>query len=430
MRPFFIMWSGQAASLLGTSLVQFVLVWWLTLTTGSATVLAFATIAALIPQVLLTPLAGAFVDRHSRRAIMIVADTIAAAPIVPLMMLYYYGLIEVWHIYLAMFVRASASAFHWPAMEASTTMLVPKKHLARIGGLNQALYGASSVVAPPIGAVLFVTFPMYGLLAIDIVTASLAVSALAFIHIPQPVRQALTKDSGVLGDMLAGFRFLRVWKGALVLMFVAMLINFLISPAFGLLPILVAENFAGDAPMLAAMESVMGICTVLGGVILGAWGGSSRRVVTAVWSLAISGIATTIIGLAPLLVGPQPWNQYELTLGMVSVVGFLLALVNGCLMAILQATIPPDMQGRVFSLISSGAGAMMPLGYALAGPLADAFGVQFWFILSGVVTFATGLACVFMPSVMEIEKTPIQSRKTVAELAELVDTSSSDTDTE
>jgi DHA3 family macrolide efflux protein-like MFS transporter len=211
-------------------------------------------------------------------------------------------------------------------------------------------------------------------------------------------------------------------------MFVAMLINFFISPAFGLLPILVAENFAGDAPMLAAMESVMGICTVLGGVILGVWGGSSRRVVAAVSSLAISGLATTIIGLAPLLVGPQPWNQYELTLGMVSVVGFLSALVNGCLMAVFQATIPPVMQGRVFSLISSGAGAMMPIGYTLAGPLADAFGVQFWFILSGVVTFATGLACVFMPSVMEIEKTQIQSRKTIAGPAESVDTGSSDTD--
>jgi DHA3 family macrolide efflux protein-like MFS transporter len=139
MTSFFVIWTGQAFSLVGSQLVQFALVWWLTKTTGSATVLAFATMMALLPQIVLGPFAGALVDRWDRRRVLMVADGGIALATLLLAALYALGLVQVWHIYALMLVRAAGSAFHWPAMQASTTLLVPEKHLSRIAGLNQTI---------------------------------------------------------------------------------------------------------------------------------------------------------------------------------------------------------------------------------------------------------------------------------------------------
>jgi DHA3 family macrolide efflux protein-like MFS transporter len=182
--------------------------------------------------------------------------------------------------------------------------------------------------------------------------------------------------------------------------------------------------------MLAVMMSVGGICTVLGGVLLSVWGGSGRRVITVVCGVAVSGMVTVIIGIAPLLVGAEPSNQYMLTLVMVSAELFLLPIVNGCLGAVFQATVPVDMQGRVFSLISSGAAAITPIGYAVAGPMADAFGVQFWFTVAGSVTTAAGLACTLMPSVMGIEQTAMRPQMTATGPVDSMDAGMVDADGE
>jgi MFS family permease len=159
MTPFFTVWTGQAVSLLGSQLVQFALVWWLTETTGSATVLAGATIVALLPQILFSPFAGALVDRWNRRAVMIVADTAIALATLLLAALFALGIVEVWHVFALTFIRSLGGAFHWPAMQASTTLMVPQKHFARVAGLNQTLFGATNVISPPVGALLLQVLP-------------------------------------------------------------------------------------------------------------------------------------------------------------------------------------------------------------------------------------------------------------------------------
>ena len=130
--PFFAVWTGQAFSLLGSQLVQFALIWWLTKTTGSATVLATASLVGLLPQVIVGPLAGAFVDRWNRRITMIVADFLVALATLGLIFLFYTGMVQVWHVYLIMLLRATAGGFQWPAMQASTSLMVPKENLSRI----------------------------------------------------------------------------------------------------------------------------------------------------------------------------------------------------------------------------------------------------------------------------------------------------------
>jgi DHA3 family macrolide efflux protein-like MFS transporter len=148
--PFFTIWTGQAFSLLGSQLVQFALIWWLTKTTGSATVLATASLVGLLPQVILGPVIGTLVDRWNRRLTLILADSTIALATLGLALLFWSGKVEIWHVYLLMFIRSTAGGFHWPAMQASTSLMVPKEHLARIQGLNQILQGGMNIASAPL----------------------------------------------------------------------------------------------------------------------------------------------------------------------------------------------------------------------------------------------------------------------------------------
>jgi len=157
--------------------------------TGSATVLATATLFALLPQIILGPFVGTLVDRWNRRLIMIVADSGIALATGVLIYLFATGQVQVWHVYLILLIRSLGGAFHGPAMTASTSLMVPPQHLARLAVLNQTLQGLISIFAPPLSALLIGLLPLEGVLAIDIATAALAVLPLLFIPIPRPPRQ-------------------------------------------------------------------------------------------------------------------------------------------------------------------------------------------------------------------------------------------------
>src|SRR5215208_8535593 len=173
-RRFFTLWTGQALSLLGSQLVQFAIIWYLTQTTKSATTLAVASMMGLLPQVILSPFIGTWVDRGNRRFILIAADATVAFATLVLVALFALGQAEIWHIYGLLFVRAVAGGFHQSAFGASVVLLVPKEQLARVQGFNQALNGGLNIIAAPLGAYLLSVVPMQGILAIDIGTALLA----------------------------------------------------------------------------------------------------------------------------------------------------------------------------------------------------------------------------------------------------------------
>ena len=398
--PFFTIWTGQAFSLLGSQLVQFALVWWLKKTTGSATVLATATLVALLPQVLLGPLVGALVDRWNRRLVMIVADSLIALATVGLALLFWSGKVEVWHVYVLMFIRSLAGGFHWPAMQASTSLMVPKEHLSRVQGLNQMLNGGMSIIAAPLGALLLEVLPIQGVLAIDIGTAMLAIVPLLFIPVPQPERKAVQQPGeakpSVWQDFTAGLKYVRGWPGLMMILAMAAVINLLVTPAFSLLPILVTKHFGGQALQLAWLESAWGIGMFLGGMILSAWGGFRRRVITSLVGLIFMGLGLVGLGLTPAA-------AFGLAVGCVFFAGMMNPIVNGPLFAVLQSVVEPEMQGRVFTLIMSVSMAMTPLGLIIAGPLADVLGPQAWFVVGGIATVLMGVVGFFIPAIMHIE---------------------------
>ena len=284
-------------------LVQFALVWWLTQTTGSATVLAMATLVAVLPGIVIGPFAGALVDRWNRRLIMIVADSLIALVTLGLIYLYTIGRMQVWHVYVAMFLRAALGGFHWPAMQSSTSLMVPKEHLARIAGLNQTMMGVMNIISPPLGALLLSVLPLGKVLAVDVVTAGLAVLPLLFVSIPQPERTASAAPgaarASVWADLRAGLRYVAGWPGLLAILVMAMAINFVVNPAFSLMPILVTKYFGLGALQLGWLESVWGIGVVVGGLVLSVWGGFKRRVVTSLLGIIGMGLGTLIVGLSP-----------------------------------------------------------------------------------------------------------------------------------
>jgi len=397
---FFTIWTGQAFSLFGSQLVSFAVIWWLTQTTGSATVLATASLVGLLPQVILGPFTGTLVDRWNRRIIMMVADGLIALATAVLVILFALGHVQIWQVYALLFIRSVCGGFHWPAMQASTTLMVPKEHLSRIQGLNQMLQGGMSIVAAPLGALLLAWLPMQGILAIDVVTALLAIIPLFFFRVPQPERLDLQPEahgkSSFWQDFSAGFKFVWSWPGLMLIGVMAAVINFLLNPAFALLPILVTKHFNGQAIQLATLESFYGIGLVVGGLVLSAWGGFKRRILTTLVGLIAMGLGCLVMGLLPP-------SAFAFAVATMLYLGFVNPIVNGPLMAAVQVAVAPEMQGRVFSLIGTVAAAMSPLGLIIAGPIADKLGVQTWFIIGGIVTLVMGVTSLFIPAIMHFE---------------------------
>lgn len=396
-----ILWVGQVFSLIGSQLVQFALIWWLTQQTGSATVLAFASIVGLVPQVILGPFVGPLVDRWNRKRTMIVADAVVALSTVALVYLFGSGAIETWHIYVVLFVRALGGAFHWPAMSASTSLMVPQEKLTRIQGLNQILNGGLSIASAPLGALLISILPMESVLLIDVVTAALAIGTILFVHIPQPKREAGDPSTGMrasyVADLRAGFRYMLNWRGLMLMAGMAMLINMVLGPTNSFTPLLITDHFNGTAWHLGILQAGFGVGVLVGGILLGVWGGFKRRIFTTLTALAGIGIGIGLVGLAPS-------SLFPLAVAGMLFAGAMSSLCNGPIMAIFQTTVSPSMQGRVFTLMGSATTAMMPLGLAVAGPIADVIGVRTWFLIGAVVTIVAAVWGFFIPSLVNIEQ--------------------------
>lgn len=396
-RKFFPFWGAQAISLLGSGLASFALIWWMTITTQSATVLALASLAGLLPGVLIGPLAGALVDRWDRKWVLIVSDGVSAILAALLVALFWLQVTQVWHLYLILAIRGMAGTFQFPAIQSSTALMVPKEQLARVSGLNQALQGVTMIAAPALGALLLALLPLHSILAIDVITAVVAIGLLMLSRIPQPVgQQAAAGVKGVWKEMRAGFAYIVRWPALLNVLVVSALLNLVLTPAFSLVPILVTEHFAGGAPQLAWMNAAYGLGFVAGGILLGVWGGFQRRVFTSLLGLAGLGLGAFLIGIAP---------AFAIGLGFaaMAVLGLMNPLANGPFFAILQAVVEPNMQGRVFTVLMSVSLAMAPVGLAIAGPLADRFGVQVWYLLSALLCVLILIWIVFNPALLHME---------------------------
>jgi DHA3 family macrolide efflux protein-like MFS transporter len=376
VKKFFIFWFSQAFSLIGTAVVEFALAWYLTKKTGSSTVLATALLVALIPSIVLGPFIGPLVDRWNRKLIMIYSDIFVTLVTAGLVILFFTGVIQVWHIYVAMILRAIGQSFQYPAMQAAVANFVPEKHLARAAGLTQTLNGIINIAAPPAGAFLMEALPMQGVLAVDIATAAVAITILLFIAIPQPVRTTLSLKLNILGDMMQSFRYIWSTFGIKIMVLMVSIYCFFATPAYNLFPMLVNKHLGGDVLKLGWLNSVFGLGLILGGLVLGTWGGFKKRILTSAAGSSMQGLLLICLGFTTISIFP-------FTIVVMFFVGIGVAFASAPLSAILNSVVAKDMQGRVFATMGSISGLMVPLGLAVAGPMADAFGVKLIYFIAG-----------------------------------------------
>jgi DHA3 family macrolide efflux protein-like MFS transporter len=394
---FFTIWTGQAISLVGSSLTQFVLVWWITLETGSASALAIAGMMAMLPAALFSPLGGAIADRFSRRVIMILADAITAACMLLLVALFAAGRIELWHIYTLMFIRAAMQSFQQPAAASSTVNLVPVEWLNRVAGMNQSLQGVMTIAAAPLGAVALAFLPIEGALMIDVFTAVLGITPLFFHKVPQPAREERhNSPRAILRDIREGADYILHRRGFFVLYAMTALVVLTVMPTFALTPLLVKEHFGGGVNEVAIMEALAGVGIILGGILISVWKIPWRRVVIVQVSFAVSCGTVALTALAPAEMLPLAVFWWFLS-------GVTFSTGNAPMTALLQSVVPNQLQGRVLALLNMVFGFAAPIGLAIAGPLGDAFGVRAVFILGGTLSAVINLLALGSKSLRDVE---------------------------
>jgi DHA3 family macrolide efflux protein-like MFS transporter len=334
---------------------------------------------------------------------MMLSDSIIAATVLVLAILFAFDIVEVWHIYTVMLLRSAGAAFQWPAMQASTSMMVPKQHLSRVAGLNQSLQGLVAIVAPPTGALLLEILPIQYVLSVDVITAFLAVGPLIFIQIPQPERGDMSAI-GVLTDMKEGFTWLWERKPFVMIMGISLMINLVTHPAFTLLPLLVTTYFKGGAIELAWVQSANGLGMILGGIALGIWGGFKSKGKTAFSALLVGSLG--ILGFSQ-----TPADMFLLAIAFIFIFGFMNAIGNSSFFSVLQMLIPHEIQGRVFTLVMAISVAVSPIGLVIAGPVAEIMGIRFWFVLAGVTILIGSLMGFMVPGLKDLEKAFAEASK-------------------
>jgi MFS transporter, DHA3 family, macrolide efflux protein len=362
MRTFVIIWFGQLASTLGSGLTGFALGIWLYMDSGSTILFAMNMLAFAVPNLLVSPFAGALVDRFDRRVVLILSDTGAGMSTAAVAILFFTGNLEYWHIFIATAVNSACSAFQWPAHSAATTMLVPKAQLGRAGGMVQIGEAVSQLIAPATAGFLLVTTGLLGILIIDALSWLIAIGTLLFVRIPSPPKSEAAEAArgSIFKEAIFGWKYISARSGLFGLLIVFAATNFLSSLTNPLLAPLVLSMTTPD--VMGYLASGVGLGMLIGTLVMSAWGGPKRRVYGILGFLMLQGMFLMLMGLRP-----------SLTLMAVAGFGlmFCMPIVNGCSQALWQTKVPPDLQGRVFAVRRMIAWSVIPLAYVLAGPLND-----------------------------------------------------------
>ncbi len=362
MRTFFVVWSGQLVSTVGSNLTGFALGVWVYQETGSTTLFALTMLSFMVPNILLAPLAGALVDRWDRRLVMILSDTGAGLSTLIVALLYFSGRLEVWHIYVLTALNASFTVFQWPAYSAATTLLVPKRHLGRAGGMVQIGEAVSQLIAPAIAGAMLVTVGIGGVVIVDFLTFSVAILTLFFVRFPKPkVSQAGQESKGSIWKEAAyGWRYITSRPGLLGLLLIFAMMNLLFGFTNPLIAPMVLEMTSAD--MLGYLASLIGVGMLIGTLVMSAWGGPKRRIHGVLGFMIIQSVFLGMLGLRASI----PWMAFAGFWMM-----FFNPIINGSSQALWQAKVATDVQGRVFSVRRMIAWSTTPLAYLLSGPMAD-----------------------------------------------------------
>ena len=390
-------WGGQAFSILSSFAANYAVVWWLTESTGSATLLTFMTAMMYLPMALLGPFAGTIVDRFPRRAVMIAADLGAASFALVMALLIMAGHLSVGLIVAMMLVRSVLQAFHSPAMQALMPCLVPDRHLVRVASLGQGVQSIANIAGPALGILMYTTFGLQAALLLDVAGALLACTGLLFVRGVDDGHMKAAQRTSVFAEMHDGLRAVRGVRG-LGSAFAWLLAGYLFfAPMASLFPLMTYGHFGGDGFQASLVEAVWGVGALVGTALLAAWGGGRRLMLLVTISMAGLGAFTLFEGLLP----PSAFVVFVVLMAPEAVVA---ALYSTPLMALIQRLIEPHLLGRVMSLYLAGSSVIAPIALLISGPLADAWGVATWFAVCGAGMLLVGAGMWLTPSVRGLDR--------------------------
>jgi DHA3 family macrolide efflux protein-like MFS transporter len=359
---FVIIWLGQLVSQLGSSLTTFALGVWVYLQTGSVSQFAMVFLAGVIPSTLISPLAGAMVDRWNRRSVMIACDLALAVNTLALIWLFSTGRLEIWHTYVAVAIASIASAFQWPAYSTLVPLLVSKKNFGRANGMIQGAEALAQLIAPVVGGILVVTIQLRGVLLIDCATFLFALITLSVVHVPMAT-PATGGDAGkqaLFREAVYGWSYIAARRGLLGLM-VFFAISNLLAGVVEVLAQPLILSFASPT-QLGRVLSIGGCGMLAGSVLMSVWGGPRRRVYGILGFHLVASLAFIAMGWRPSI---------PLVTISAFVVFLCMPIINGSNRALLNVKVEPGIQGRVFATSRMITSLTQPLGYVIAGPLAD-----------------------------------------------------------
>lgn len=368
---------GQAASLLGSGVVQFALVWYITLSTGSGRMITIATLVALVPMVLLMPFGGVLADRYSRRLLIAGGDLLVAASTAVLLVAFLLGHGHYWLIFTVMAIRSVGAGLQGPAVGALLPQIVPATHLGRVNGYNASIQAAVNLSSPLLAGVILSIAPIAWVLVIDLITAAIGVSILlVWITTPAHAGAAVARERHPLHDLRDGFVFIYQHRFLRRLIGYFAIVNFLTTPVSLLTTLQVSRTFSDEYWRLAVVEVCLASGMLFGGVLVGWWGRRTSRVVTFAVAGLILALLTIALGLPINFVIYNVW---------VFLAGIALPFYQSPAITMLQLSVPEAMMGRLFSLVAMIGAGVMPFGMLIFGPMVDRISVEHLLVVTGVL---------------------------------------------
>ena len=379
-KPFFTIASGQTISLIGSSAVQFAMIWWLASETSSALMLSLAGLVAFLPQLVLGPFAGVWIDRLKRKHVVIGADMFIGLLALGFSIWFLVDSPPYWSVFLVLSLRAVGNVFHTPAIQSVTPLIVPESELVRANGLNQFLQSGAFMLGPVIGGIMFEFMPFWVILLTDLIGAVVASIAIGIIPIPQPPPQQ-KESHHFLREFKEGFKIFFGDKALATLLVAAFICMVFIMPMATLYPLMTSDHFRLEAIHASIVEFLYAFGMMAISLAVGIFGRINNKLLSIHFGLLGIGITCLLSGILPSTL----WGFWVFA----ALCFFMGASANFYGIPItshLQETIPQHLMGRAFSLWGSVMSLSMPVGLLISGPIAEKYGVPFWFIIAGAVT--------------------------------------------
>ena len=387
-KSFFKIYFGQAFSLLSSSAVQFSIIWWITMETGSALSLTIASVVGLLPQAVIGLFAGVWIDRFDRKKIMIVADVAVAFSSLILGFLFFLGIESIIYVYVVLFIRALGETFHKPALQTLIPQLVPPSELTKAGGLGQMINSACAMAGPMLGALLMSLSTLQYVMLIDVFGAAIAVTILSFTKIPKSTMNHRDKMR-FLQDMKQGIDAFRSNKALLRLSIPMLITTIIFVPIGTLLPLMVKGYFNGSAWHNGIVQTLFSIGMLAAAMLIGVTGGFKKQ-------FFMISISTGLLGICAIIGGILPAHLFWVFCFVVFVMGTTGMGFNIPFTSYIQRSVPAENLGKVISLVTSVMSFAAPVGMFIAGPISDIIGVNNWMICAGIVMILVSLLTHFL----------------------------------